>query len=43
MPAGLVGILAERLQDKLGHPFVVENRAGASGNVGHRCRRKKHA
>src|SRR6476646_2986023 len=38
-PAGgstdvLFRILAERLQDKLGQPFVVENRPGASGNVG---------
>jgi tripartite-type tricarboxylate transporter receptor subunit TctC len=38
-PAGgstdvLFRILAERMQDKLGRPFVVENRAGASGNVG---------
>ena len=30
----LFRILAERLQDKLGQPFVVENRPGASGNVG---------
>src|ERR1700730_16406887 len=38
-PAGgstdvLFRILAERLQNKLGQPFVVENRPGASGNVG---------
>src|SRR5262245_5372018 len=38
-PAGgstdvLFRILAERLKDKLGQPFVVENRPGASGNVG---------
>jgi tripartite-type tricarboxylate transporter receptor subunit TctC len=38
-PAGgstdvLFRILAEKMQDKLGQPFVVENRPGASGNVG---------
>ena len=38
-PAGgstdvLFRILADRMKDKLGQPFVVENRAGASGNVG---------
>ena len=37
-PAGstdvLFCILAERMQDKLARPFVVENRPGASGNVG---------
>jgi tripartite-type tricarboxylate transporter receptor subunit TctC len=38
-PAGgstdvLFRILAESLKDKLGQPFVVENRPGASGNVG---------
>jgi tripartite-type tricarboxylate transporter receptor subunit TctC len=38
-PAGgstdvLFRILAERLQEKLGQPIVVENRPGASGNVG---------
>jgi tripartite-type tricarboxylate transporter receptor subunit TctC len=38
-PAGgstdvLFRILAERMQDKLGRPFVIENRPGASGNVG---------
>src|SRR5688500_2774655 len=27
-------IVAERLQQDLGQPFVVENRAGANGNVG---------
>jgi tripartite-type tricarboxylate transporter receptor subunit TctC len=38
-PAGgstdvLFRILAERLKDRFGQPFVVENRPGASGNVG---------
>ena len=38
-PAGgstdvLFRILGEKLKDKLGQPFVVENRPGASGNVG---------
>jgi len=38
-PAGgstdvLFRILADRMKDKLGQPFVVENRPGASGNVG---------
>ncbi len=33
-PDSLARIVAERLQGKLGHPFVVENRAGASGNTG---------
>jgi tripartite-type tricarboxylate transporter receptor subunit TctC len=38
-PAGgstdvLFRLLAERLKDKFGQPFVVENRPGASGNVG---------
>src|SRR5262245_44923503 len=38
-PAGgstdvLFRLLAEKLKDKLGQPFVVENRPGASGNVG---------
>jgi tripartite-type tricarboxylate transporter receptor subunit TctC len=27
-------LLAQRLSDKLGQPFIVENRAGASGNIG---------
>lgn len=33
-PDGLGRLLAERLQVKLGTPFVVENKAGASGNTG---------
>lgn len=38
-PAGgstdvLYRILAEKMKEKLGQPFVVENRPGASGNVG---------
>lgn len=37
-PAGSTDVvarmLAERLTERLGQPFVVENRAGASGNVG---------
>ena len=38
-PAGgstdvLFRILAEKLKDKLGQPFTVENRPGASGNIG---------
>ena len=38
-PAGgstdvLFRILAEKLKDKLGQPFAVENRPGASGNIG---------
>jgi tripartite-type tricarboxylate transporter receptor subunit TctC len=38
-PAGgstdvLFRILAEQMKDRLGQPFVIENRSGASGNVG---------
>jgi tripartite-type tricarboxylate transporter receptor subunit TctC len=33
-PDTLARIVSERLQAKLGHPFVVENRPGASGNTG---------
>ena len=38
-PAGgstdvLFRILAERMKDKLGQPFVIENKPGASGNIG---------
>jgi tripartite-type tricarboxylate transporter receptor subunit TctC len=38
-PAGgstdvLFRILADRMKDRLGQPFVIENRSGASGNVG---------
>src|SRR5882757_2445667 len=39
VPAGggvdtVTRIFAERLQHRLGHPFVIENRGGAGGNVG---------
>src|SRR5689334_25025061 len=33
-PDSLARIVAEGLQQRLGTPFVVENRAGASGNTG---------
>jgi tripartite-type tricarboxylate transporter receptor subunit TctC len=33
-PDGLTRIVAEGLQQRLGKPFVVENRAGAGGNTG---------
>jgi len=33
-PDVLARIVADRLQAKLGQPFVIENRAGASGNTG---------
>jgi len=33
-PDTLARILAEALQERLKHPFIVENRAGASGNTG---------
>src|ERR1700730_2726865 len=38
-PAGgstdvLFRMLADRMKDRLGQPFVIENRSGASGNVG---------
>jgi tripartite-type tricarboxylate transporter receptor subunit TctC len=33
-PDALTRILADRLQARLGQPFLVENRAGASGNTG---------
>src|ERR1700694_3250356 len=38
-PAGgstdvLFRILADRMKERLGQPFVIENRSGASGNVG---------
>ncbi|HET6223730.1 MAG TPA: tripartite tricarboxylate transporter substrate-binding protein, partial [Dongiaceae bacterium] len=33
-PDALARTVADRLQAKLGQPFVVENRAGASGNTG---------
>lgn len=33
-PDSLARIVADRLQARLGQPFVVENKAGASGNLG---------
>lgn len=33
-PDVLARVVADRLQAKLGQPFVIENRAGASGNTG---------
>jgi tripartite-type tricarboxylate transporter receptor subunit TctC len=33
-PDSLARIVADSLQQRLGHPFVVENRPGASGNTG---------
>jgi tripartite-type tricarboxylate transporter receptor subunit TctC len=33
-PDMVARLLADRLQEKLGHPFVVENKPGASGNLG---------
>jgi tripartite-type tricarboxylate transporter receptor subunit TctC len=33
-PDILARVVAERLQAKLGQPFVIENKAGASGNLG---------
>lgn len=33
-PDSIARIVAERLQERLGKPFVIENRAGAGGNTG---------
>jgi tripartite-type tricarboxylate transporter receptor subunit TctC len=33
-PDAIARTVADRLQARLGQPFVVENRAGASGNTG---------
>src|SRR4051794_2583969 len=30
----VVRLLAQRLTERLGHPFIVENKPGASGNLG---------
>jgi len=39
-PGGLIDVISrvvgQRLQEKLGQPVVVENRAGAAGNIAHR-------
>jgi tripartite-type tricarboxylate transporter receptor subunit TctC len=40
-PADLLArVLAQSLQKQLGHPFIVENRPGASGTIGHRLNAK---
>jgi tripartite-type tricarboxylate transporter receptor subunit TctC len=33
-PDAVARLVADRLQQKLGHPFVIENKPGASGNTG---------
>ncbi len=39
-PGGLIDVISrlvgQRLQEKLGQPVVIENRAGAAGNIAHR-------